>query len=129
RLEEIVTESFPSGHMAAAVTLYLGIVVIVSWHTTSTAVKALTYPLAVLFPLIVGVSRLYLGVHYLTDLIAGAALGVAAVIAALAIARQGLHVEVADSDEVEPPHTAALDLVDPGSRGPDESAGSTTTAP
>ncbi|MEL7207516.1 MAG: hypothetical protein AAGK32_04675, partial [Actinomycetota bacterium] len=30
RLEEIVTESFPSGHMAAAVTLYLGIVVIVS---------------------------------------------------------------------------------------------------
>ncbi len=110
RLEEIVTNSFPSGHVAAAVTLYLGIMVIVSWHTTNVAIRGMAAIAAAVLPVIVAVSRLYLGVHYVSDLLAGVALGVASVAVALAVARRGLEDEVASSAEVEPPHAAQLDV-------------------
>lgn len=113
RMEEIVTESFPSGHMGAAVALYLGIMVIVFWHTTSTALRAAAVLAGALVPTIVAVSRLYLGVHFLTDVLAGALLGATAVGVALAIARRGLRDEIESTPEIEPPHTRALDLTSP----------------
>jgi undecaprenyl-diphosphatase len=57
--------SFPSSHTAAAVAFYV-------------ALQWISHPLALyvgLWALIVSFSRLYLGVHYLTDIIGGAALG------------------------------------------------------
>jgi undecaprenyl-diphosphatase len=69
------TSSFPSGHTAAALALYGGIAVMVWWvygRTTITRIGA-----AILFcvPVYVGLSRLYRGMHYPTDVLAGALLG------------------------------------------------------
>ncbi len=110
QMEEIVTDSFPSGHVAAAVAFYLGLVIVVFWHTASRVARALAAVGGVLVPLVVATSRLYLGVHYLTDLVAGALLGLTSVIVAMAIARRGLAEQLARSPEPAPPHTTRLDL-------------------
>jgi membrane-associated phospholipid phosphatase len=70
------TSSFPSGHTAAAMALYGGIALLVLWiygRRRSTLIVAV-----VLFcvPVFVGLSRLYRGMHYPTDVLAGALLGV-----------------------------------------------------
>jgi undecaprenyl-diphosphatase len=69
------TSSFPSGHTAAAMALYGGIAVMGLWiwgHRTATRIAA-----GVLFlvPVYVALSRLYRGMHYPTDVLAGALLG------------------------------------------------------
>jgi undecaprenyl-diphosphatase len=66
------TSSFPSGHTAAAVALYVCFAVLLLRSGVS---RAITVPLAVLFclvPVVVGVSRMYRGMHYLSDVIFGA---------------------------------------------------------
>lgn len=66
------TSSFPSGHTAAAMALYGGVAVLLiciygrNWKTNLVAV------LLFCLPIIVGISRLYRGMHYPTDVLAGA---------------------------------------------------------
>jgi membrane-associated phospholipid phosphatase len=71
------TSSFPSGHAGAAVALYGCVALIVlrelRWQHRRTAV-ALAAVLAVV-PLAVGLSRMYRGMHFPTDVLAGAATG------------------------------------------------------
>ena len=69
-----VDSSFPSGHAAAAV-VYSAIVVVVFWHTRRVWVRLMFSVLAAYVALIVGLSRLYRGMHHLTDVLAGFALG------------------------------------------------------
>jgi len=71
------TSSFPSGHTAAAVVLYLGLIIVVhrAWHRNAVTV-AVAVVLA-LVPFAVGLSRLSRGMHHPTDVLVGAALGVA----------------------------------------------------
>ena len=67
------TYSFPSGHAAAA-TLFYG--VLAAWfisRTTSWQRRALIALAAVLLVALVGLSRIYLGVHYLSDVLAAMA--------------------------------------------------------
>jgi membrane-associated phospholipid phosphatase len=69
------TSSFPSGHTAAAVALYGCIALLVLYvygRRLATRVAA-----AVLFsiPVVVGLSRLYRGMHYPSDVLAGALMG------------------------------------------------------
>ncbi len=67
--------SFPSGHTAAAFVM--------------TTMFAVWYPMFLVFmlplALSIGVSRVYLAVHYPSDVIAGAALGIVSSVLALAI--------------------------------------------
>ena len=112
QLEEVINFSFPSGHMAAAVTFYVGMLIVMTWHSVGRAVRLIAGIVALLAPLIVATSRLYLGVHYVSDLVAGALLGLVSVAAALAVARRGLADTVVGSDEIEPPHTTRLDLTE-----------------
>jgi len=78
-LDSPVDTTFPSGHVAAA-TVYASFAVILFWHTTALWARALAVLGAVAAPLIVGWSRMYQGMHYLTDVIAGIVLGAASVL-------------------------------------------------
>lgn len=69
------TSSFPSGHTAAAVAFYGTVAVIVLWHTRRTWLRWLAVTVAFLIPLAVGASRLYRGMHFPTDVLAGLLLG------------------------------------------------------
>ncbi|HEX6887523.1 MAG TPA: phosphatase PAP2 family protein [Candidatus Nanopelagicales bacterium] len=69
------TSSFPSGHTGAAVALYGGLAVVLlrqlPWRRIAAAVAAVL----LLVPVFVGVSRLYRGMHQLTDVAFGAVNG------------------------------------------------------
>lgn len=67
--------SFPSAHAALSIALY-GFLVLLAWHTISRWSLRFTI-VAVLLILIAAISfsRIYLGVHYTTDVLAGIALG------------------------------------------------------
>jgi membrane-associated phospholipid phosphatase len=69
------TSSFPSGHTAAAVALYGALAVLASERARSALVRGLFIALAVLVPLVVAASRMYRGMHYLSDVLAGLLLG------------------------------------------------------
>jgi membrane-associated phospholipid phosphatase len=72
------TSSFPSGHTAAAVVLYVGLIIVVhrAWHRNAATIAVAV--LLALVPFAVGLSRLSRGMHHPTDVFVGAALGIAA---------------------------------------------------
>ncbi len=74
-----VGSSFPSGHTAAAAA-YIAIAVVVFWHTRKRWARCIAVVVAALVPVIVALSRMYRGMHYLSDTVAGAILGTAAVV-------------------------------------------------
>lgn len=69
------TSSFPSGHTAAAMTLYGGLALIAWAAARAGWLRLLSLALAVLMPAAVGLSRMYRGMHYPSDVLAGALLG------------------------------------------------------
>jgi membrane-associated phospholipid phosphatase len=81
------TYSFPSGHTAATIALYGGIAVIVCAATTQRGLRVLAWTITVLLTVAVGISRVYRGDHYVTDVVAGALLGVGALWSAVFIIR------------------------------------------
>ncbi len=74
-----VDTGFPSGHAAAAA-CYAAIAVVVFWHTRNRWIRALAVVFAAAMPIIVAVARMYRGMHYLTDVVAGVLLGAASVV-------------------------------------------------
>lgn len=69
------TFSFPSGHAIIAVTFY-GFLTYYFWQKSkSQAQKYFIAALGIILILLIGFSRLYLGVHYLSDVLAGYVVG------------------------------------------------------
>ena len=107
-----VGSSYPSGHTGAAVA-YSAIVVVIFWHTRRRWVRALAAAFAVILPVCVALSRLYRGMHFLTDVFFGALLGAASVTATAFVLRRAAErrhevVGVADPAQDQVP---AIDLV------------------
>jgi membrane-associated phospholipid phosphatase len=69
------TSSFPSGHTAASTTLYGVLVVIVFAYSARSASRILAVMAAALIVLSIGMSRLYRGMHYPSDIAGGILLG------------------------------------------------------
>ena len=69
------TSSFPSGHTAAAVCFYGSVAAIAVWHSRRRWVTAMVVILCAAIPLLIASSRVYRGMHYPTDVLAGAMLG------------------------------------------------------
>jgi membrane-associated phospholipid phosphatase len=74
--------AFPSGHEAQAVAFYGMLAILVGWGR-SPRVKCLLGGAAAGVALLIGIARMYLGAHWLTDILAGAVLGMSVVSAIL----------------------------------------------
>lgn len=68
---------FPSGHAMAAVIVYGALIALLAPLLSRRAAQVAVVAAALLLISMIGFSRLYLGVHYLTDVLAGYAAGVA----------------------------------------------------
>ena len=69
------TSSFPSGHTAAAVCFYGSVAAIILWHSRHRWVTVVGVVVSAVVPLMIGGSRVYRGMHYPTDVLAGVLLG------------------------------------------------------
>ena len=76
-LLSLVTYSFPSGHTAAATVFYGLLACYLVRRTQAWRARALIVAGAVAMVTLVALSRMYLGVHYLSDVLAAAAEGAA----------------------------------------------------
>jgi undecaprenyl-diphosphatase len=74
---QVFTMSFPSGHAALSAITYLTIGALLARSQPSVALGVYFMTLAALTTALVGVSRIYLGVHYPTDVLAGWCIGAA----------------------------------------------------
>lgn len=73
----VMTASFPSGHSTMAAIVYLTCAVLIASTRQRRRVKAYVIGLAALIAMLVGFSRVFLGVHWPTDVLAGLSLGAA----------------------------------------------------
>ena len=69
------TSSFPSGHTAAAVCFYGAIAAIILWHSRYRWINVAAVVICAAVPLLIAGSRVYRGMHYPTDVLAGMLLG------------------------------------------------------
>jgi undecaprenyl-diphosphatase len=69
--------SYPSGHSVSTTALYLTIAIIGCRHVQRAGARATIVLTALVVPDMVAASRVYLGVHYATDVTSGFSLGAA----------------------------------------------------
>lgn len=72
---EVFTASFPSGHATVSAVVYLTLGALLAEANTRPVLKAYFLVVSIILTVIVGISRIYLGVHFPTDVIGGWALG------------------------------------------------------
>jgi undecaprenyl-diphosphatase len=84
RLEGLPADaSYPSGHTAASIAVYAGLVLLLTSAIPNRRVRVAAWIAAVLLPAFVAMSRMYRGMHHPIDVAGGALVGVGAVIVLL----------------------------------------------
>ena len=87
-LSYVVTSSFPSGHSMLSAVVYLTLGSLLAGLAERRSSKIYFLVVALLLTLLVGVSRVYMGVHYPTDVLAGWAAGLAWALLCWVVARK-----------------------------------------
>ncbi len=75
RLVNETDYSFPSGHAMSNATLYILLILLILKYIKNKKIKIILIMLSILLTILIGISRIYLGVHYATDIIGGWILG------------------------------------------------------
>jgi undecaprenyl-diphosphatase len=90
-LQKATSHSFPSGHamLSAIVYLTLGILLMEIVHGRAAKLYCLAWAMSLTF--LVGISRIYLGVHYPTDVLAGWMAGTAWALACRVVVQYASH--------------------------------------
>jgi membrane-associated phospholipid phosphatase len=84
RLEQLeVDASYPSGHTAASIAVYSGLVLLLTTRFTSSLKKALAWTAAILLATFVAFSRMYEGMHHPLDVAGGVLVGIGAILVLL----------------------------------------------
>ena len=68
--------SYPSGHAAVSVVMYLLLAFYIYKTIKSKKMRNFLIIICTIVPIIIGLSRVYLGIHYMTDIIGGWILGI-----------------------------------------------------
>ncbi|GLK81174.1 phosphatase PAP2 family protein [Methylopila turkensis] len=74
-LVHVSSASFPSGHAMLSAVTYLTLGVMLARTESRRLVRGFIFGVAAFLTLVIGLSRIYLGVHYPTDVLAGWCLG------------------------------------------------------
>ena len=75
--DQVFTASFPSGHAALSAITYLTIAALLARNHSSFKIRVYFISLASTLTILIGISRIYLGVHYPTDVVGGWCIGIA----------------------------------------------------
>jgi undecaprenyl-diphosphatase len=87
-LAPVSSPSFPSGHSLVSAVVYMTLGVLLTRVTTDRRAKKYFVVLAATITFLIGLTRMYVGVHYPTDVLAGWAIGLLWALACGAIARE-----------------------------------------
>jgi undecaprenyl-diphosphatase len=108
----VFTPSFPSGHAMLSAVTFLTLGALLASQHKSRRLKVFFLSLAILLTILVGVSRVYLGVHHPTDVLAGWCLGAAWAMLCFAVA-----VWLQRRGQIEPPAADEIDDEEDRSHG------------
>ncbi len=76
-LSQVYTSSFPSGHAMLSAVVYLTLGTLLCDFVAERRMKAYVLSVAMVLTFLVGISRVFMGVHYPTDVLAGWSAGLA----------------------------------------------------
>lgn len=104
-LTQVSNDSFPSGHAMISAATYLTIGVLLAHTQSRLAAKVYLVALAIVLVVAVGLSRLYLGVHWPSDVMAGWSVGSAWAIGVSMLAQARAGPGPSDGDDNRGPRT------------------------
>ena len=118
-LSVVHTSSFPSGHSMLSAVVYLTLGVMLARLVPNRSAKIYFMGLAILLSFLIGISRVYMGVHYPTDVLAGWTAGCVWATLCYIVARQ-LQIKGKVERDVDEPGgvEAAIETKKPGARPP-----------
>jgi undecaprenyl-diphosphatase len=76
-LETVATASFPSGHTVASVVLFVTLALLAGGHTRRRRLRVFLVAYSLAIGALVAASRVYLGVHFPSDVLGGGLVGIA----------------------------------------------------